>query len=181
MRIFKEYCAAISVDIQEKLFPHIQNHKELETNIIKLIQGIKVFNIPILVSEQYTKGLGNTITSIKQILGEDYNPVEKIAFSCCQSKDIMKFLTDFNKTQVILFGIETHVCVLQTALDLLELGGTPIIIEDCVSSRNLNDKKIAIERMRQAGAIITTLESILFELCQEAGTEDFKKILKIVK
>lgn len=181
MRIFKEYCAAISVDIQEKLFPHIYNNQELENKIIRLIQGLKVFKIPLLVSEQYKKGLGATIESVKKILAEDYNPIEKMAFSCCQSKDIMKFLTDFNKTQVILFGIETHVCVLQTAVDLIELGGTPIIVQDCVSSRNLNDKKIAIERMRQEGAIITTMESLLFELCQESGTEDFKKILSIVK
>lgn len=181
MRIFKEYTAAIVVDIQSRLFPSIYENERLEQNCLKLINGLKIFNVPLIITEQYIKGLGETIPSIVEALKEDYNPIEKMAFSCCQSKDVMKFLTDFNKTEVILFGIESHVCVLQTALDLLELGGTPVIVEDCVSSRNPNDKKVAIERMRQHGAIITTLESLLFEICQESGTEEFKQLLKVVK
>jgi nicotinamidase-related amidase len=181
MRILKEDTVAITVDIQSKLFPSIYDNEKIERNCIKLINGLKIFEIPLIVTEQYVKGLGETIPSIKDALKEDYNPIEKMAFSCCQSKDIMKFIKDFNKTHVILFGIETHVCVMQTALDLLGLGITPVIVEDCVSSRNPNDKKMAIKRLRQDGAIITTLESLLFEICQESGTDEFKQLLKVVK
>ncbi len=181
MRIFKESAAAITVDIQSKLFPSISEKEKVEENANKLIKGLKVFDIPLIVTEQYPEGIGPTIDSVKNALDDDYQPIEKTAFSCCQSKEVMKFLTDFDKTQVILFGIETHVCVLQTALDLLELGGNPVIVEDCVSSRRMYDKEIAIERMRQEGAIITTYESLLFEICQESKTPEFKEILKIVK
>jgi nicotinamidase-related amidase len=93
----------------------------------------------------------------------------------------MKKLKESGKKNVILCGIESHVCVLQTTLDLIENGYQPVLIEDCVSSRNLNDKNIAVERMRQEGAIISTYESILFELLEVSGTEKFKEISKIVK
>jgi nicotinamidase-related amidase len=181
MKVYRKNVAGICVDIQSKLFPHINNYEQVEKNILKLIEGIRVFKLPIVTTEQYSKGLGSTIPSIQEALKEDYQPIEKTAFSCCRSHDVMKFLTDFNKTEVILFGIESHVCVLQTALDLLEIGGIPIIVEDCVASRNPNDKAVAIERLRQSGALITTYESLLFEICEVSGTEEFKAISKIVK
>ncbi|MDO9254667.1 MAG: hydrolase [Bacteroidales bacterium] len=180
MRILKENTIGIFIDIQEKLFPHMQEMDQLEQNLITLAAGFKVLEIPFLVTEQYPKGLGFTILPLKMSIG-DYSAIEKMAFSCCDEPQFANILSTTGRKNVILCGIETHVCVLQTALDLLQSGYQPVVIEDCVSSRKLSDKLTAIERMRQEGAIITSLESILFELTRNSGTETFKAISKLVK
>ena len=180
MRNIKDHTTALVIDIQEVLYPHIKEHEILLANCQKLIRGLNVLDIPLLVTEQYSKGLGSTLKSIKEIL-PSYDPIEKLAFSCCGSAEFCSSLAELKRKNVVVIGIESHVCVLQTVLDLIEKDYQPIVIEDCVSSRKLNDKDIAIMRMRQEGAIISTYESILFELCRVAGTDKFKAISKIVK
>jgi nicotinamidase-related amidase len=180
MRILRGDTVAVVVDVQERLFPHIYQHGQLEHNIRTLIQGLTILDIPIVVTQQYTKGLGETIPSVKELI-PDIGVIEKMSFSCCGSDDFLRTLYGLGRDNVLLLGIETHVCVMQTALDLLENGYIPIIAEDCVSSRRANDKHIAIERMRAEDAIITTSESLLFELCMVSGTEEFKKISQLVK
>jgi isochorismate hydrolase len=181
LRILNDAAVAVIIDIQEKLFPHIYANEQLAENCRKLISGLLVLEVPLLVTEQYTAGLGPTITPLQEILSESYVPVEKLAFSCCGAPDFMNKLKLSGKNSVILMGIETHVCVLQTALDLLENGFVPVIVEDCVSSRKTADKQIAIERMRSEGCVITSLESILLELCRAAGTDKFKAISRLIK
>lgn len=171
---------AICIDIQERLFPHIHEHDELARRCGILIRGLDLLGVPIHVTEQYPSGLGRTITPIQDALGT-YEPIEKTTFSCFGAPDIVASVLSSDRHQHILFGIETHVCVQQTALDILAQGRTVVVVEDCVSSRNPNDKRIAIERMRQAGAIITTMESLLFELLVEAGSATFKTISGLVK
>ena len=180
MRIFSNESVALVVDIQEKLFPHIDNHNKLQTNCEILLSGLNVLDIPIVVTEQYPKGLGPTIKSISSLI-TDFNPIEKLSFSCCGEKKFLESLHEYGKRNVIIFGIETHVCVLQTVMDLIERGYHPVVIEDCVSSRKSSDRETALKRMAREGVIITTYESILFELCEVAGTEQFKKISKLVK
>lgn len=180
MRILKENTIGIFIDIQEKLFPHMQEMDQLEQNLITLAAGYKVLDITYIVTEQYPKGLGSTILPLKMAFG-DYSAIEKMAFSCCDEPLFANTLSSTGKKNVIICGIETHVCVLQTALDLLESGYQPIVIEDCVSSRKHSDKRTAIERMRQEGVIISSLESIMFELTRFSGTETFKAISKLVK
>lgn len=181
MRILKDDTLAVIVDIQEKLFPHIYENEKLLTNSLKLISGLQVLDIPIIVTEQYTKGLGKTLDPIVNQLKESYKPIEKIDFSCYGSENFLSLLKKYNKKNIILLGIETHVCILQTALDLVENGYNPVIIDDCVSSRTLFDKNIALQRMRYEPCIISTVESILFELCRKAGSDTFKAISKLVK
>lgn len=181
MRILKEDTLAVIVDIQERLFPHISEHEKLLENSLKLISGLQTLEVPLVITEQYTKGLGKTLEPIVTKLENSYQPIEKIDFSCYGSNDFADLIKNHGKKNIIVFGMETHVCVLQTTLDLIEHGYNPIVIEDCVSSRNLNDKNIAIHRMRQEGAIISSLESILFELCRKAGSDTFKAISKLVK
>ena len=180
MRIKKEDSIGLIIDVQQKLFPLIYENEKLSINICKLINGLKALGIPLLVTEQYSKGLGNTILPIREALGE-YKHLEKMSFSCCKLDEFNKILNDSGKMNVIIAGIESHVCVLQTVTDLLEKNYKPVLIEDCVSSRNPNDKRIAIDRMRNEGAIISTYESILFELLVFSGTDEFKSISKIVK
>lgn len=180
MRILKEHSIAVFIDIQERLFPFIQDKDQLEQNLSTLLAGMKALEIPLLVTEQYTKGLGFTILPLKmELQGQEF--IEKTSFSCCDEPGFITALNAAGKQNVILCGIETHVCVLQTVLDLLQAGYQPIVIEDCVSSRKLSDKRTAIERMRQEGAVISSLESILFELTRYSGNETFKTISKLVK
>ncbi len=187
----------------------------LENNSIKLITGLKILNVPILFTQQYTKGLGETLASVKTALCSEteplcseteplcseteplsfeakvqcseteaektLGPIEKTAFSCCGSAPFMKQLKSRDRSIVLLFGIEAHVCVLQTALDLQESGYSPVVVEDCTSSRKLNDKDIALNRLTLEGIRTTTCESLLFELCESADSKEFKDISRIVK
>jgi nicotinamidase-related amidase len=180
MRIEKENSAALIIDFQEKLFPHIFENSGLLKNVTRLIGGLKVLEIPILLTEQYRKGLGSTILPLKNIL-PGTESIEKISFSCCDENNVMEALLPLKRKFIIIAGIEAHVCVLQTVIDLILKGFVPFVVTDCISSRKENDKTVAIERFKQEGAIITTYESVLFELCRVAGNEKFKSISAIVK
>jgi nicotinamidase-related amidase len=180
MRILKEEAVAIVVDIQERLLPHIHESDIILRNCMKLIEGLKILSVPIIITQQYTRGLGPTVQSIVQMFSE-FRYIEKISFSCQDEPAFRNELALLGKTDIIICGIESHVCVLQTCLDLLEAGMRPVIVEDCVSSRKPDDKLVSIERMRQEGARITSKESLLFELMRVAGNETFRSISGIVK
>lgn len=180
MRIKKENTIGVLIDIQTRLYPYINDNETLTQNCIKLISGLRILDVPIVVTQQYTQGLGGTLAELEEVLGE-YKHIEKTSFSCCDEPRFNEDLALASKMYVIVWGIETHVCVLQTVNDLIGQGYIPVVVEDCVGSRRPNDKKIAIERMRQAGALITTYESILFELLKYSGTDQFREISRLVK
>jgi nicotinamidase-related amidase len=180
MRILAEDSIGLIIDMQERLYPYIHNHEQLTKNTGILIEGLKALGIEIMVTEQYTKGLGFTIEPLKGLLS-DIKFIEKQAFSCCDEPRFYEDLALVSPKWVIIAGIESHVCVLQTVIDLLANGYHPVLVEDCVGSRRPNDKAMAIERMRKEGAVITTYESLLFELLRYSGTDVFKKISKLVK
>jgi nicotinamidase-related amidase len=179
-RIHRDESVLVVVDVQERLFPHIYDNDLLERKIGTLIRGMKQLGVPRIVTEQYKKGLGDTIPSVKHALG-DYQGIEKMTFSCCGEPNFNLALEEHFKKYVILCGIETHVCVMQTAIDLLDSGHIPVIVEDAVSSRSPLDKKVAIERVVHEGGKVATVESILFELCKVSGTAEFKEISALVK
>ncbi len=168
------------IDVQEKLFPFMHDKDALLNRIQILIEGLKVLNVSLLTTEQYTKGLGTTLPSIIQA-NPSLQALEKMSFSCCDDDTILKTLATFGKKNIILFGIEAHICVLQTALDLKAKGYMPVVVEDCISSRKSNDKDIAVKRMLHEDIMITTSESILFELTRYAGTDQFKGIARLIK
>jgi nicotinamidase-related amidase len=180
MRLYKENTIGLVVDMQDKLLPHIHNSEEIKENCIKLIEGLKVLSIPIIVTQQYTKGLGPTNDAINKAIG-NFSYIEKLTFSCYRETDFIKVLNKSGKRNVVILGIESHICVLQTALDLLYNNFNPVVVANAIGSRNPEDKEVALWRMRDVGAIMTTYESILFELCKEAGNDEFKKISKLVK
>ncbi len=180
MRIETDQTLAIVIDIQEKLFPHMNQKELLLQNCEKLIKGLKLLEIPFVLNEQYPQGIGPTISQIKDLL-KDQKVYEKFTFSCCKTEKTRLAIKEQNKKFIILFGIEAHVCVLQSALDLLALGYIPVVISDCISSRKGYDKKTALQRMAKEGAIITTYESLLFELCVSSKNEAFKAISKLIK
>lgn len=180
MRINKKSSAALLIDIQEKLFPHMDQNEELLRKCTILIEGLKILGVPLVVTEQYPKGLGRTIKDISSLV-EPVPAIEKIAFSCCDEPSVMQHAVIQTHRTIIICGIEAHVCVLQTVIDLHEAGYTAVVVEDCISSRHPGDKGIALERMRAEGAVITSCESILFELARVAGTDQFKAISRLVK
>ena len=180
MRILKDQTIAFIVDVQERLFPVIHNNEQLAQNLEKLIHGLKILQIPIKVTEQYRKGLGITISPLQPLLQDSTN-IEKLAFSCCDAPEFMSEIDNQTNKFIVLAGIEAHICLLQTAIDLKEKGFQPEVVEDCTGSRNPENKRIAIQRMIQEGVIVTSFESLLFELCRYAGTDSFKAISKLVK
>jgi len=180
MRLVKKDTIGLVIDVQERLLPHMPRHNELMKNMSILLEGMKTLEVPVLLTEQYRKGLGETVQGVRQHL-ETFEPIEKRAFSCCDDNAFALALETHTKKNVVICGIETHVCVMQTTIDLLEKGYQPVVIEDCTSSRKPRDKTIAIERMRQEGAIISSYESLLFELARISGTPEFKAISKLVK
>ena len=180
MRILKDRTVALMIDFQERLFPFIFENDKLLKNVPILIEGLKVLGIHIFITEQYVRGLGSTVEPIARAMG-DLRRIEKSAFSCCDEPRLMEGIAVTAKENIIIAGIECHVCVMQTVNDLIRNGYHPVVVEDCVSSRKESDKKTAIERMRKEGAIITTYESILFELLRYSGTEQFKAISRLVK
>ncbi len=176
----KESTGLLIVDIQQRINAVMKYGEVVVKNTVKLIQGFKTFELPIFITEQYRKGLGPTEPQILEEL-DDVKIIEKLTFSCCGSTELKAQLLDKNIQQIALCGIETHVCVQQTALDLIANDFQVYLVRDAVSSRNKIDHKTAIERMRDEGVIITTAESVLFELLVKAKTDEFKEISKIVK
>ena len=176
MRIHLEDAIALVIDYQEKLVPVMYEKERMIQDSAILLAGLKMLKVPMIITQQYTKGLGTTVKEITDAVGhEEY--IDKISFSAYESvKEKIQ-----GKKFVIVCGIETHICVLQTVIDLAANGYIPVVVEDCVSSRKLNDRRVALKRMREEGAIVTTYESILFELLKVAGTETSKKIQRLIK
>ena len=177
--IQKENAGLLIIDIQEKLMPVVQNAEQVFANTNRLIKGAQLLEIPIIVTEQYPKGLGNTCTSIE--IPTQIQPIEKMCFSCMQSDSVLQQLKKQNITSLIIAGIEAHICVLKTALDALDAGLEVHIVADAVSSRTIANKQLALERMRQSSAYIVSTEMILFQLIHEAGTDAFKTISRLIK
>ena len=180
MRIEREKSFGLIIDIQDRLFPVMDGKENLLANCTRLIEGLQILGIPLTVTQQYTKGLGSTVNEISSLFLH-FSPIEKNTFSCMDEPVFAVHLSNSGKSNVIICGIESHVCVLQTAVDLRENGYHPIVIADCISSRNPEEKQIALNRFLSEGIRVSTAESILFELTRTAGTAEFKAISKLVK
>lgn len=158
----------------------MEGKDELLRKCLLLIEGLKILDVPLHLTEQYPRGLGPSLDVISTAIGP-LTAIEKATFSCCDEPEYLSTLKDSGRKTVIVCGIEAHVCVLQTVVDLQSSGYKAVVVEDCISSRNPVDKRVAIQRMRAEGAVITTCESILFELTRISGTDEFKAISRLVK
>ncbi|MBD3375660.1 isochorismatase family protein [candidate division KSB1 bacterium] len=174
----KDKSALVIIDVQVKFAPVIKDIQTITMQMEKLIQGCHLHDIPMWMTEQYPKGLGKTVPELLKYVSKN-DLFEKMTFSAAEH--LIPALKDHMIKQVILAGIETHVCVLQTALDLQHSGYQVYVVEDAVSSRNSKHRDIALARMAQHGITITCTESVLFELTEIAGTDMFKSISKLVK
>lgn len=176
-KLQKEKSILIVIDIQEKLMPVIDNKEDIFNQVNKLIKGAELLELPIIYTEQYPKGLGNICEEIKMTVNNVV--VEKNFFSCALSNQFMQLLK--GKTQFILCGVESHICILKTALDMIDKGFEVHIVADAVSSRMPTNKLLALERMKQSGAFIESVEMVLFQLLDDSGNEIFKQISKLIK
>lgn len=180
MRIYAEDTAALFIDFQEKLVPVINQNAEIVKKAVMLAQGLTEIGVPFAVSQQYTKGLGETVPEFTGAI-ESLQYMEKHTFSCFECEEIANWVKAKQKKTILICGVEAHICVLQTVLDLLGDGYRVFVVADCVGSRNPYDKEIGLERMKAEGAILTTCEAALFELTGGAKSPHFKVISKLVK
>ncbi|MCE1200097.1 MAG: isochorismatase family protein [Marinilabiliales bacterium] len=180
MRIETKQCVALFIDLQERLFPVMAEKEQLLSNCIKLAEGFKVLEVPTLFTQQYTKGLGQTLADLTACYS-NFSYLEKSSFSCMDEPQFVAALAETGKCIVLLAGIESHVCLLQTAVDLKAAGYIPVILTDCISSRSLTEKGVALLRFQQEGMTLSTSESILFELTRYSTAPGFKAISKLIK
>jgi nicotinamidase-related amidase len=170
----------VIVDIQTKLLNVMFEKERLVTNCRKLLQAAKLLEVPMLMTEQYPKGMGPTDPQILELL-EGVDNLAKASFSCCGVDDFNRKIRESGKQQIVVVGIEAHICVLQTVLDLIHREYFVFVPYDAVGSRKEGDYRNALERMRQARASIGSVESAVFELLEKAGTQIFKEVAKLIK
>ncbi|MDQ3745182.1 MAG: hydrolase [Acidobacteriota bacterium] len=169
------------IDVQESFRQPIQDFSEVAARIALVTHAMQMLGVPVVVTEQYPKGLGHTATEIRAVLPEGFAPVEKTAFSSCGAGEFVARLEAACARQVLLCGVEAHVCVNQTAHDLLARGYQVHILTDCVSSRAEQDKRVGLDKMMRSGALPSSTEMALFELMRDARHEQFKAIQKLIK
>ncbi|AQP98948.1 hydrolase [Pseudoalteromonas aliena] len=168
------------IDLQARLAPVIDNFSGVLNCALQLSHASQIHNVPTLITEQYKKGLGETHQQIQNALPKaEY--INKTFFSACEEPHFLEILQSYARSEIIVIGTEAHVCVLQTCLDLLQNGFNVIIAADAVGSRNKEHVRIALDQLRQAGAIISCAETIIFQWTKNAATPTFKEILPIVK
>ncbi|MBQ9874311.1 MAG: isochorismatase family protein [Thermoguttaceae bacterium] len=180
MKLTPDNAIALIVDLQEKLVPAMDDAPRLVARSKYLLEGLSVLQIPVVQTRQYPKGLGDTLAEIQEA-APSAKYFDKTTFGCLETKEIRDFFVADSRPNVLLAGIETHICVLQTALELLELGKRVYLIADCSTSRSPFDAQIAQERAFQAGVVPATAEAILFETTRDAGSPYFKAISKLTK
>ncbi|MGI6118518.1 MAG: isochorismatase family protein [Bilifractor sp.] len=183
MRIRPEETQAVFIDFQERLMPAMSGREQCEERGAMLMRGLKILEVPFLVTQQYTKGLGETVPAIREASGdgEDFSYFDKCTFSCIRDPAIREAVEKNGRKNVLIAGTEAHVCVLQTCIDLKEAGYRPVLVTDAIASRKESDRQIGIYRAMQEGALLTTAEAVLFELLVDSKNPHFREISKLVK
>jgi nicotinamidase-related amidase len=179
-RLTPQNTALVVVDVQEKLMAAMTRRADVVAGTDKLLRAARALEVPVLVTLQYVKGLGLLCPELAEAAAGTPT-FEKMTFSCCGVEAFAGALKNLRRQRVILCGVETHVCVQQTAIDLMNAGHFVYVCADAVCSRRDLDRDVALERMRDCGAVITTVESVIFEMLREAGTAQFKACLPLFK
>ena len=179
MKLDRGRAALAVIDVQEAFRPAVLDFDRVAANIGVLVQGARILGLPVLVTEQYPSGLGETVPEIAQHL-EGVRRIEKVCFSALDAEGFPAALAD-DRDQVVLCGIEAHVCVNQTAEDLLATGREVHVVQDAVSSRTEENRQLGLHKMERSGAGVTSVETALFELLRRAGTPEFKEVQALVK
>lgn len=183
MALVREQSALVVIDVQERLFPAMDSdhREEVMRNLKVLAAAAQHLGLPTLATEQYPKGLGHTLPEMKAALPTGLEPIEKVAFSCWAVESFRTRLVSTGKRQIVLGGIEAHVCVLMSALDLLAAGYGVHVVADAVTSRTQANWRIAMDYLRQAGAVVTTTETALFQLLGQADSDTFRELARLIR
>jgi nicotinamidase-related amidase len=179
VKLDRSRTALIVVDLQEGFRPAVLDFERVAHNVATLVRGARILGLPTIVTEQYPQGLGHTVAEVSEHL--DVTPIEKVAFSAVDADGFPGALRGTDRDQVLLCGIEAHVCVNQTAQDLLADGREVHVAQDAVTSRTAENRALGLHRMERSGAVATSVETALFELLRQAGTPEFKEVQALVK
>jgi len=179
-RLTRQDAALLVVDVQEKLLPSIFEEERVRGNTLALVRAAQVLGVPVLVTEQYPKGLGKTATDVAEALA-GVAAIEKLTFSTFGEPAFVEALKALGRRTLIVVGIEAHVCITQSVLDALSAGYQVHVLADAVSSRTEANWRLGLARMQQAGAVVSSTEMALFELLHVAGTPEFKEVLRLIK
>ena len=177
----RKRAALVVIDMQEKFRPIMTSFDEVAARIAVMVQGCQLLGVPIIVTEQYPQGLGRTATEIAQHLPDNIQPIEKLAFSSCGVPEFDLQLREQHIEQVIIVGIEAHICVSQTAHDLLQLGYQVHLISDAIGARFAHNREVALTKMQRSGAILSSVEMALFEMMKSSDAAEFKAVQKLIK
>ncbi|MFO7752297.1 MAG: isochorismatase family protein [Desulfobacteraceae bacterium] len=172
--------ALVLIDIQGRLATLMHEQQRLYNSLEILVKGMNILKIPMIWMEQVPSSLGPTVKEVSDLMGHS-TPIAKNTFSCCDSEEFMNEFNRLGRSGILLAGIETHICVYQTAADLVEKGCRVKVVEECVSSRTLNNKQIGLEAIKGIGGTVTSCEMILFELMKSTEAEGFKEIVRLIK
>lgn len=176
----KEKTGLVIIDVQEKFMPTISQKERILENINKLLQLSRLFDLPIILTEQNPKGIGHTIPEIRQSLPV-YDPILKYHFNGCDVDAFNERIDSKDLETIIIVGVETHICIFQTTVSLLDKGYQVQVPQDAVGSRTEEDRHVGLGLMKEAGAVITSTETIIFQVLKRAGTDAFREMLKVVK
>jgi nicotinamidase-related amidase len=182
-RLQRAEALLVIIDVQEKLMPVIHGGEAIVRNLDRLVRGFQTLDIPIVVTEQYVKGLGHTVPELCTVLKETvgYSPIEKLTFSAYGCGEFQMAMRLARRKQILVAGVETHVCVYQTVKDLLDADYQVTILADAIASRAPENRDIALRRMVADGAKLSSTEMALFELVGKSGTDEFRSIVRRVK
>ena len=176
----RENTGLLVVDVQEKLMPVMKRKQCVIDNIIRLLHLSKLFNLPVILTEHYLKWLGPTIPEIIEYLPV-YEPIPKLHFNCCDVDAFNKRLDSENLTNIIVTGVESHICIFQTCVSIIKKGYQVHVPQDAVDSRTDENWRVGIELIKKAGALVSSTETIIYQILKKAGTKEFKKMLKLIR
>ena len=180
MKLDRSRAALVVVDVQEAFRPAVLDFERVAASVSVLVRGARVLGLPTLVTEQYPQGLGRTVPEVSEHL-DGVEPIEKVCFSAVQADGFSRALQEARRDQVVLCGIESHVCVNQTAEDLLADGVEVHVTQDAVTSRTADNRALGLHKMERSGATVTSVETALFELLRQAGTPEFKQVQALIR
>lgn len=181
VRLRERETSLLMIDIQTRLLPSIAGYEAVRANARRLLQAAGVLSLPVIYTEQYPKGIGSTAEELVAVLPERTRYFEKTAFSCCDEPGFFDMFQDGEKFVTVIFGVESHICVLSTAMDLLSRGRKVVVAADACGSRNEDNHALALDALRSCGAGIVPTETVIYQLLGKAGTPEFKELLPLFK
>ncbi|MBW2540061.1 MAG: hydrolase [Deltaproteobacteria bacterium] len=179
-KLEKDKTGLLIIDVQEKLMQVMGRRQRVAANITKLVLLSKLFDFPVILTEQYPKWLGPTLPEVTESLPA-YQPISKLHFNCCDVDGFNHRLDSEDLRDVIVTGVESHICVFQTCISILERGYRVHVPQDAVDSRTDENWRVGLDLMKQAGAVITSTETVIYQILKKAGTKEFKQMLKVMK